>query len=277
MKHILITGASPDGIGYYCALRLKEQGHRVVGTVRTSEDSEALASKGVPSIHMEMSDYASINSGFNDAMALLDNRIDVVFQNAGFGQAGFVEDLPVEAFEEQFKVNVFGLHHLNTLVIPLMRQQGEGRIVIHSSVLGFVGMACRGAYVASKYALEGMVQSMRVEMKDSGIEFCLLNTGPVESRFRANALKALLKHVNVERSVNKDIYNETVLPRLNKPDHESTGNYPQEYVFKALDHAINARKPKANYYITPPTKALYWLEKLLPKHQFDRLLRVVDR
>ncbi|NRP14378.1 MULTISPECIES: SDR family NAD(P)-dependent oxidoreductase [unclassified Marinobacterium] len=277
MKHILITGASPGGIGYHCALRLKEQGYRVVGTVRTAEDAETLVSRGIPTVHMEMSDYASINSGFNDAMVLLDNRIDVVFQNAGFGQAGFVEDLPVEAFEEQFKVNVFGLHQLNTLVIPYMRQQGEGRIVIHSSVLGFVGMACRGAYVASKYALEGMVQSMRVEMKGSGIEFSLLNTGPVESRFRANALKALLKHVNVERSVNKDIYNETVLPRLNKPDHESTGNYPQEYVFKALDHAINARKPKANYYITPPTKALFWLEKLLPKHQLDRLLRIVDR
>ncbi|CAI8200626.1 MAG: 2-(R)-hydroxypropyl-CoM dehydrogenase [Marinobacterium sp. xm-d-530] len=277
MKHILITGASPGGIGFHCALRLKEQGYRVVGTVRSREDAEALASKGVPSIHMEMSDYASIDSGFNNAMTLLDNRIDVVFQNAGFGQAGFVEDLPVEAFEEQFKVNVFGLHHLNTLVIPFMHQQGEGRIVIHSSVLGFVGMACRGAYVASKYALEGMVLSMRVEMKDSGIEFCLLNTGPVESKFRANALKALLKHVDVEHSVNKDRYNEIVLPRLNKPDYESAGNYPQEYVFNALEHAINARKPKANYYITPPTKALYWLEKLLPKRQLDRLLRVVDR
>lgn len=277
MKHILITGASPGGIGYYCALRLRELGHNVVGTVRNTEDAEALALKGIPTVFMEMSDYRSIQSGFTAALELLDNRIDVLFQNAGFGQAGFVEDLPVEAFEEQFKVNVFGLHHLNTLVIPYMRQQGEGRIVIHSSVLGFVGMSCRGAYVASKYALEGMVQSMRVEMKGSGIEFSLLNTGPVESRFRANALKALMKHVNVEHSVNKDIYNETVLPRLNKPDHESTGNYPQEYVFKALENAINARKPKANYYITPPTKALYWVEKLLPKYQLDRLLRIVDR
>ena len=140
-----------------------------------------------------------------------------------------------------------------------------------------LGEVYGGAYVASKYALEGMVLSMRVEMKDSGIEFCLLNTGPVESKFRANALKALLKHVNVERTVNKDRYNEIVLPRLNKPDYDSTGNYPQEYVFKALENAINARKPKANYYITPPTKALYWLEKLLPKYQLDRLLRIVDR
>jgi NAD(P)-dependent dehydrogenase (short-subunit alcohol dehydrogenase family) len=277
MKHILITGVSPGGIGYYCALRLRELGHNVVGTIRNNEDAEELALKGIPTVFMEMSDYDSIQSGFNAALELLDNRIDVVFQNAGFGQAGFVEDLPVEALEEQFKVNVFGLHHLNTLLIPLMRQQGEGRIVIHSSVLGFVGMACRGAYVASKYALEGMVQSMRVEMKGSGIEFSLLNTGPVESRFRANALKALMKHVNVEHTVNNDRYNEIVLPRLNKPDHESSGNYSQEYVFKALKHAVEARNPRENYYITPPTKALYWLEKLLPKHQLDRLLRIVDR
>ena len=277
MKHILITGASPGGIGYYCALRLKEQGHYVVGTVRKTEDAEALALKGIPTVFMEMSDYRSIQSGFDAALELLDNRIDFLFQNAGFGQAGFVEDLPAEAFEEQFKVNVFGLHHLNTLVIPLMRQQGDGRIVIHSSVLGFVGMACRGAYVASKYALEGMIQSMRVEMKGSGIEFSLLNTGPVESRFRANALKALLKYVDVERSVNIDRYKRIVLPRLNKPDHQSTGNYPQEYVFKALKHAVDAKKPKENYCITPPTKALYWLEKILTKRQLDRLLRVVDR
>lgn len=277
MKHILITGASPGGIGYYCALRLKEQGHNVVGTVRKTEDAEALALKGIPTVFMEMSDYRSIQSGFDAALELLDNRIDVLFQNAGFGQAGFVEDLPAEAFEEQFKVNVFGLHHLNTLVIPLMRRQGEGRIVIHSSVLGFVGMACRGAYVASKFALEGMIQSMRVEMKGSGIEFSLLNTGPVESRFRANALKALLKYVDVERSVNIDRYKRIVLPRLNKPDHQSTGNYPQEYVFKALKHAVDAKKPKENYCITPPTKALYWLEKILTKRQLDRLLRVVDR
>lgn len=277
MKHILITGASPGGIGYYCALRLKEQGYRVIGTVRSADAAQDLASRGIDSVTMEMSDYHSIEQGLNAALKMLDNRIDVLFQNAGFGQAGFVEDLPVEAFEEQFKVNVFGLHHLNRLAIPVMRQQVEGRIVIHSSVLGFVGMACRGAYVASKYALEGMVQSMRVEMKGSGIKFSLLNTGPVESRFRANALKALMKHVDVEHSVNRTLYHDVVLPRLKKPDYESNGNYSQEYVYKALKHAITSRKPRENYYITPPTKALYWLEKFMTKRQLDRLLRVVDR
>jgi short-subunit dehydrogenase len=277
MKHILITGASPGGIGYFCAAQLKQQGHRVVGTVRQQADADALAAQGIDSVFMEMSDYTSIETGFSEACEKLDHRVDVLFQNAGFGQAGFVEDLPVEAMEEQFKVNVFGLHHLNRLVIPMMRAQGAGRIIIHSSVLGFVGMACRGAYVASKYALEGMVQSMRVEMKDSGIAFSLLNTGPVESRFRANALSALLKYVDVQNSVNKQRYEEIVLPRLNKPDSESRGNYPAGYVFKAINHAIHANSPKANYNITPPTSVLYWLEKILPKRQLDRLLRVVDR
>jgi len=277
MKHILITGASPGGIGYFCALQLKKLGHRVVGTVRKQADADALSAKGIDSVFMEMSDYTSIESGFMAACERLDHRIDVLIQNAGFGQAGFVEDLPVEALEEQFKVNVFGLHHLNRLVIPMMRTQGHGRIIIHSSVLGFVGMACRGAYVASKYALEGMVQSMRVEMKGSGIAFSLLNTGPVESKFRANALSALLKYVDVQHSVNKQRYEGIVLPRLNKPDSESRGNYPARYVFKAINHAINANNPKTNYNITPPTYALYWLEKILPKRYLDRLLRVVDR
>jgi short-subunit dehydrogenase len=277
MKHILITGASPGGIGYFCALQLKHLGHRVVGTVRRQVDADALSAVGVDSVFMEMSDYNSVEKGFSEACEKLDHRVDVLFQNAGFGQAGFVEDLPVEAMEEQFKVNVFGLHHLNRLVIPMMRAQGEGRVIIHSSVLGFVGMACRGAYVASKYALEGMVQSMRVEMKDSGIAFSLLNTGPVESKFRANALSALLKYVDINQSVNKKRYEEIVLPRLNKPESESKGNYSADYVFKAVNHAINSRTPKANYNITPPTSALYWLEKILPKHQLDRLLRVVDR
>ena len=275
MQNILITGASQNGIGYYCALRLKEQGHHVVGTVRQDDDANALALHGIASVFMEMSDYSSVEKGFHQALELLNGRVDVLFQNAGYGQAGFVEDLPVEAFEEQFKVNVFGLHHLNTLVIPVMRAQGHGRILIHSSVLGFVGMACRGAYVASKFALEGMVQSMRVEMKGSGIEFSLMNTGPVESRFRAHALTALLKYVNVKRSVNQKRYDEVVLPRLNA--NESKGNYTPRYVYDAVNHAVHARKPRANYYITPPTKALYWLEKVLTKRQLDRLLRVVDR
>lgn len=277
MKHILITGVSPGGIGYHCALRLQQQGHRVVGTVRRPEDAQSLARQGIDTVHMDMLDYKSIDAGYAEALALLQGRIDVLMQNAGFGQAGFVEDLPVAAFEEQFRVNLFALHHLNTLVIPQMRRQGSGRILVHSSVLGFVGMACRGAYVASKFALEGMVQAMRVEMQGSGIELSLLNTGPVSSRFRANALKALLKHVDIANSVNQTRYTEVVLPRLNTPDEESKGNYSPEVVFNAVEHAINARRPRSNYYITPPTKALYWLKKLLPRRQLDNLLRVVDR
>lgn len=277
MKHILITGVSPGGIGYHCALRLRQQGHRVVGTVRRPEDAQSLAQHGIDTVYMEMLDYQSIDRGYAEALELLQGRVDVLLQNAGFGQAGFVEDLPVAAFEEQFKVNLFALHHLNTRVIPLMRKQGEGRILIHSSVLGFVGMACRGAYVASKFALEGMVQSMRVEMQGSGIELSLLNTGPVSSRFRANALKALLKHVDTADSVNLTRYRDVVLPRLRMPDEDSKGNYPPEYVFRAVEHAINARRPRTNYYITPPTKALYWLKILLPRRWLDQVLRFVDR
>ena len=277
MKRILLTGASQGGIGFHCAVQLHRQGHRVVGTVRTQSDADALEAEGVGSVYMEMLDYQSIEKGLADALRLLDGRIDVLVQNAGYGQAGFVEDLPVAAVEEQFRVNLFALHHLNTLVIPLMRKQGEGRILVHSSVLGFVGMACRGAYVASKFALEGMVQAMRVEMQGSGIELSLLNTGPVTSRFRTNAFNALLKYVDTDGSVNAKRYAEIVIPRLSRPEADTEGNYSPEYVFRAVSHAVNAKRPKPNYYITPPTKALYWLKKFLPTRVLDQLLRVVDR
>jgi len=276
-KHILITGVSPGGIGYHCAMQLLQQGHKVVGTLRNHEQADLLAQQGLDTVFMEMLDYQSIEAGYAAALELLDGRVDVLIQNAGFGQAGFVEDLPVAALEEQFKVNLFALHHLNSLVIPLMRQQGQGRILVHSSVLGFVGMACRGAYVASKFALEGLVQAMRVEMHNSGIDLCLLNTGPVSSRFRTHALRALLKYVDTQNSVNHQRYSQAVLPRLNAPEETAKGNYSPEYVFKAVEHAINAPRPKTNYYITPPTKALYWLHKILPRRQLDGILRLVDR
>jgi len=272
-KNILITGVSPGGIGYFCALGLKAQGHLVVGTVRSDEDEQALSEQGIATVRMEMLDYSSIDRGFAQALGLLNGRIDILFQNAGFGQAGFVEDLPVAAFEEQFKVNVFALHHLNTLLIPVMRAQGQGRIIIHSSVLGFVAMACRGAYVATKFALEGMVQAMRIEMQGSGVEVAMLNTGPVVSNFRRNASKALFKHVDLTQGPNTDRYQSLVLPRLEALEDDSHANYGPETVFKALSHAVNSPRLRTHYYITPPTKLLFWLKKILPTRTLDALLR----
>ncbi len=274
-KTILVTGCS-SGIGAHCAARLLQDGWNVVTTARRPQDLERLGESGLNPVYMDYTDGASIRSAFDHALALGNGRIDALFNNGAYGQAGAVEDLSTDTLRAQFEANFFGWHELTNLVVPIMRKQGvnatgKGRIVHCSSVLGFVPYRWRGAYNASKFALEGLASTMRLELAGSGIHVSLIEPGPIVSRFTANGLKHFLANIDRENSVHRDIY-ESELKRLESGGGADRFRLGPEAVYAKLDHALNAKRPRAHYRVTTPTIAMGVAKRLLPQSLLDRLL-----
>jgi short-subunit dehydrogenase len=171
----------------------------------------------------------------------------------------------------QFETNLFGWHELTRLVLPVMRRQGHGRIIQHSSVLGFVALRYRGAYNASKYALEGLTDTLRLELRGSNIHVSLIDTGPVSSRFRENAHAALLRNIDLENSVHHAHY-ARVLKRLTTQGPVVPFTLPPEAVLQKVVQALESRKPRPRYYVTFPTYLFAFLKRILPQRTMDRLL-----
>ena len=185
-KSVLITGCS-TGIGRSAAEILKQRGYRVFATARKHEDVAQLIEEGFESVQLDLANSASIHAAVKTILHKTDGKLYALFNNGAYGQAGAVEDLTRDMLREQFETNLFGTHELTNLLIPVMRRQGEGRIIQNSSVLGFVSLKYRGAYNASKYALEGLTDTLRMELKGSGIYISLIEPGPIETSFRKNA------------------------------------------------------------------------------------------
>ncbi|MFO6421815.1 SDR family oxidoreductase [Motilimonas sp. KMU-193] len=267
---ILITGCS-SGIGYYCAKQLVSAGYQVFATARRPDDLTRLASLGCQPIHMEMTDEQSIEQGFQQVLAATGGRIDILFNNAAYGQPGAVEDLPTAALRQQFETNLFGWHTLTRAAITVMRKQGHGKIIQNSSVLGLVAMPYRGAYIASKFALEGLTDTLRLELKGTNIQVSLIEPGPITSQFRANALAAFKQHINIDSSAHAPIYQKT-LNRLGASKGENRFTLGPEAVYQALQKIINNKRPKARYYVTTPTTVLAILKRILPNRWLDYLL-----
>ena len=269
-KSILITGCS-TGIGYTCAHGLQKLGYNVFATCRKEEDVERLRLEGLNAFRLDLCDSASMHEALVWMLSQTGGRIDVLFNNAAYGQPGAVEDLRREVLREQFETNVFGTLELTNLVLPYMRKQNSGRIIYNSSILGFVAMSYRGAYNASKFAIEGLVDTLRLELHKSGIEVVLIEPGPIRSDFRKNALAKFLKHIDQENSAHRDVYAKT-LKRLQK-----TGDAPftlgAEAVLEVLVKAIEAKKPKARYAVTFPTKLFAVLKRLFPTSMIDYMAR----
>ena len=204
-------------------------------------------------------------------MQLTDGHLYALFNNGAFGLPGAVEDLSRENLTYQFETNVFGWLELTNLVIPVMREQGYGRIIQNSSVLGFVAMPFRGAYNASKFAIEGLSDTLRLELKDTNVFVSLIEPGPIESRFRANAVKELEQHIDMKNSVHYEKY-QAVLKRLNKPGPAAPFTLPPEAVLKRVIHALEANRPKPRYYVTFPTYLFAFLKRILSHRQLDHIL-----
>ncbi|PCI04900.1 MAG: short-chain dehydrogenase [Gammaproteobacteria bacterium] len=269
-KTILITGCS-TGIGYCVAKGLKQRGYRVIATARRDASVAQLISEGFESLRLDLSDSASIQHAFMEVMRMCDGKLYALFNNGAFGLPGAVEDLTRDNLKYQFETNVFGWLELTNLVIPEMRKQGFGRIIQNSSVLGFVAMPFRGAYNASKYAIEGLSDTLRLELKGSNIFVSLIEPGPIRSQFRANAVKALQQHIDIEHSVHREKYL-GVIERLNKKGPTAAFTLPPEAVLKRVIYALEAKKPKPRYYVTFPTYLFGFLKRLLSARQMDAIL-----
>ncbi len=270
---VLVTGCSEGGIGYHCAHRLREEGFRVLASVRDDAELTRLQQMGFgdDALLMDMHDRSSIASGVRRVTELTDGQLYGLFNNAGCALPGLVESLSREALEWQFSANLFGLHQLTTGLLPLMRHQGEGRIINHSSVLGLIPMPYRGAYNASKYALEGLSDTLRLELQGTNIAVSLLNTGPIISRFRENALRNFVRWIDYKNAPQYLDYS-PVVKRLNEPVDLVNASVEQEKVFKALHHALTSPLPKAHYHITRQTKAVAVLKRILPVKLLDQIL-----
>jgi len=269
-KTILITGCS-TGIGYCVAHGLKQRGYHVIATARRAKSVKQLQNEGFTSMQLDLADSESIQQAFKKIMSICDGKLYALFNNGAFGLPGAVEDLTRDNLKFQFETNVFGWLELSNLVIPVMRKQGYGRIIQNSSVLGFVAMPFRGAYNASKFAIEGLSDTLRLELKNTGIHICLIEPGPITSQFRANAVKALQQHINIENSVHREKYH-GVLERLNKEGPAAPFTLPPEAVLKCVIHALEAKKPKVRYAVTFPTYLFTFLKRILSHRQLDFIL-----
>ena len=267
---MLITGCS-SGIGYCVAHGLKQRGYRVIATARRDESVSQLSDEGFESLKLDLADSDSIQQTFSRIMQLTDGRLYALFNNGAFGLPGAVEDLSRANLQYQFDTNVFGWLELTNLTIPVMRKQGFGRIIQNSSVLGFVAMPFRGAYNASKFAIEGLSDTLRLELKNTGIYVSLIEPGPILSQFRANALMAMQQHLDIEHSVHREKYL-GVLARLNKQGPAVPFTLPPEAVLKRVITILESKRPKPRYYVTFPTYLFAVLKRILSHRQMDYLL-----
>jgi NAD(P)-dependent dehydrogenase (short-subunit alcohol dehydrogenase family) len=269
-KTILITGCS-TGIGYTTAKVLKNRGHTVIATARKADDVSRLQAEGFTSLRLDLADSNSIKLAIEQTLELTGGKLDGLFNNGAFGQPGAVEDLSREVLRFQFETNLFGTHELTNRIIPVMRRQGHGRIIYNSSVLGLVALTYRGAYNASKFALEGLADTLRLELRGTGIEISLIEPGPILSHFRQNSFALYKQNIDIEHSAHRDKYL-AMEARLQKEGAAVPFTLPAEAVAEKVVHALEAKRPKIRYYVTFPTYLFGTLKRLLPYALLDKLL-----
>ena len=269
-RPVLITGCS-SGIGYAVARGLKSRGYRVFATARKAQDVERLVEEGFETALLDLDNPTSISAAVEEVLQLTGDRLYALFNNGAFGQPGAVEDLKTEVLRAQFESNLFGWHELTLKVLPAMRRQGEGRIIQNSSILGLVALRYRGAYIASKYALEGLSDTLRLELHGTGIHVSLIEPRPIETRFRANALAKWKAHIDREHSIHQEAYRR-MEERLAKQGPVAPFTLPPEAVMRSVIHALESRHPRARYYVTVPTYLLGTLKRLLPVRAMDWVL-----
>jgi NAD(P)-dependent dehydrogenase (short-subunit alcohol dehydrogenase family) len=269
-RSILITGCS-SGIGHDAAHGLRARGWRVFAACRRPEDCARLHGEGFDSPLIDLQDSATITSGLAEVLEATGGRLDALFNNGAFACPGAVEDLPTDALRAIFEANFFGWHELTRQVIPVMRAQGHGRIVQNSSVLGLVVMPWRGAYVASKFALEGLTDTLRIEMRGTGVRIVSIEPGPVTSRIRENAIPHFERWIDWQGSARAAQY-DTLRDRLYKDRGPDRFELPAAAVTRKLVHALESPRPRPRYYVTTPTYLMGALRRLLPTRALDWLI-----
>lgn len=271
-KSVLITGCS-SGIGYDAAHGLRERGWRVFASCRQEKDCERMRGLGFDSPRIDYTDAASIRSGLDEVLAVTGGTLDALFNNGAFACPGLVEDLPTDSLRAIFETNFFGWHELTRAVIPVMRAQGHGRIVNNSSILGIVGMKWRGAYVSTKFALEGLTDVLRLEMRKGGIDVILIEPGPITSKIRENAIAHFERWIDWENSARREHY-KALHGRLYTEAGPDRFELPARAVTEKLVHALESPRPRARYYVTTPTYFAGLGRRMLPTRWLDRFTEI---
>lgn len=270
-KAILITGCS-SGIGLCAAHTLQDRGYTVIASCRQENDVERLQRGGLQHvIQLDLNSSTSIKQAVAAALSIADGRLFALFNNAAYGQPGAVEDLSRNALRRQFESNLFGTHELTCELLPHFLQQADARIIQNSSILGLVAMPFRGAYNSSKFALEGLTDTLRLELKNTPVKISLIEPGPITSRFRANALQAFEAEIDIENSRHKSSYHQS-LERLRKGGPTTRLTLPPEAVVKKLIHALESTSPRPRYYVTFPTHLMGGLKRITSTRLLDYLV-----
>ncbi|MGV6840745.1 MAG: SDR family NAD(P)-dependent oxidoreductase [Planktomarina sp.] len=268
-KSILITGCS-SGIGFDCAQRLKLEGWTVFASCRKQSDCDRLTDMGFDSPRLDHADTQSITDCIAYVTQKTGGTLDAVFNNGAFAIPGAVEDLPTDALRDIFETNLFGYHEVARQVIPIMRAQGHGHILNCSSVLGFAALRWRGAYNATKFAMEGLSDTLRLEMKGTGIHIVLINPGPITTKIRENSIPHFEKWIDWENSPRAPQY-KSLLSRLYKDTGKDSFELPPSAVTAKVLRALNSNNPRARYFITTPTYIMALAKRILPGRAFDAL------
>ncbi|ANB32838.1 NAD(P)-dependent dehydrogenase (short-subunit alcohol dehydrogenase family) [Rhodovulum sulfidophilum] len=270
-KSVLITGCA-SGIGHDATHALKARGWRVFATCRQAADCDRLAAEGLESLQLDYASEDSIATALDEVLSRTGGRLDALYNNGAFACPGAVEDLPRDALREIFETNLFGVHDLTRRVIPAMRAQGHGRIVNCSSVLGLVPLKWRGAYSATKYALEGLTDTLRLEMRDTPIRVILIEPGPVTSKIRVNSIPHFERWIDWQNSARADQYRNTLLTRLYEDRGRDFFELPPSAVSRKLIHALESPRPRPRYFVTAPTHLMNLARRLLPTPALDWLI-----
>jgi NAD(P)-dependent dehydrogenase (short-subunit alcohol dehydrogenase family) len=269
-QSILITGCS-SGIGLHVARQLHADGYQVIASARKPEDVVRLQQQGLIAIQLDVDDSDSIRKAVDNTLSITNGQLYALFNNGAYGQPGAVEDLSRDVLRAQLETNLLGWHELTNLVIPVMRKQGYGRIIYNSSVLGFVAMAYRGAYNCSKFALEGLVDTLRQELHGTGIYLSLIEPGPIESDFRKNAVAKFNENIDPQNSFHRLQY-EAMQKRLEKEGPTAPFTLPPDAVYKRVIHALQSKRPKIRYAVTVPTHLFAFLKRIFTDRFLDRIL-----
>ena len=267
-KSILITGCS-SGIGYDAAQTLRKRGWRVFATCRAQLDCDRLTAEGLESFVLDHCDQGSMEAALAECLNRTGGTLDALFNNGAYGIPGPVEDIPTDAMRAIFETNVFGYHALTRLVIPVMREQGHGRIINCSSVLGFAVMRWRGAYTATKFALEGLTDTLRVEMRDTNIHIILIQPGPIATKIRENSIPHFEKWVDWQRSPRRTQYEASLLKELYEGSGDNIFELQPSDVSDKLIHALEHSNPKARYRVTKLTSIMAFAKRILPTRALD--------
>jgi NAD(P)-dependent dehydrogenase (short-subunit alcohol dehydrogenase family) len=266
-RSILITGCS-SGIGLASAREMKARGWRVFATARKPEDIARLEDEeGVESLYLDYAEPDSIEKAVAKVLKATGGTLDALFNNGAYGQPGAVEDLRRDVLRAQFEAGFFGWHDLTARIVPVMRKQGEGRIVFCSSVLGLISAPYRGAYCATKFAVEALADALRLELAATNIKIVLIEPGPIASRFLEHALEAYRRHIDLDASHHRETYRERIM-RLEEGGDQTFKLGPEAVAFK-LARALESRNPKRRYFVTVPTYVAALFRRFLPTPMLD--------